>query len=190
MEKKVPQKLISSTMKKKGLSAAVVSVLIMGLVFVAAGIFWLIISGILESSGEEADFGQSRINLKISSVLIDSSSISIKVTRLTGLGNMSGINFVFSNGISSEIVRNISSLEELEEKTFNLSLSKLEYSNLRSVSVAPMIILPSGSERVGNILDTYLIITGNYNDGFSISDGEEDCITSADCLNDEERDSI
>jgi len=192
MTKREPKKLISSTMKKRGLSTMVVSVLIVGLVLVAVGIVWQIISGVLKSSQEDADFAQSKINLKISSVFVDSSSVLLKVNRLTGTGNMNGLNFVFSDGVSSEIIKNVSSFEELEEKTFYLVLEKLKYQNLRTVSIAPMIILSSGKERVGNILDTYNIKSGNYNRSFYdwSSAGEGECDLDTDCPAEEQGSSV
>jgi len=185
MARKRVCKLISSTGDKKGLSTMVVTVLIIGLVIVALGIVWQIVSGILKSSQEDVDFSQSKINLKISAVFVDSSSVLLKINRLTGPGDMNGLNFIFSDGVSSEIVRNISPLEELEEKTFSLVLDKLKYQNLKTVSIAPMVILSSGKERVGNILDTYTIKSGNYNESFyGPSPGAEECDLDTPCRSD------
>jgi hypothetical protein len=179
-------KLISSTMKKKGLSTVVVNVLMVGLILVAMGILWQIISGIMESSKEDAEFSQSKLSLKINSVFIDSSSVSLKISRLTGPGELEGLRFVFYDGISSELVENLTPLEELEQKTFYLALEKLRYSNLKTVSIAPIFILSSGNKRVGNILDTYTIRPENYNFSFYGDMGLSGfCESDANCSSDE-----
>lgn len=185
--------------KKRGLSTLVVTILIVSLVLVALGIVWQIVAGVLESSKEDVSFGQSKINLKLSSVFIESSLLSLKVSRLTGPGEMDGLKFIFSDGKNSEDIDETVPLEELEEKTFSLSLSKLDYEKLKTVSVAPMITLPSGKKRVGNILDTYTIRPENYDpedygdipleegEEESENGGEEDfCTTDLDCPYEEE----
>ena len=157
---------------KKGLSTIVITILVVSLALVAIGIVWQIISGILESSEEDTEFSQSRINMRLSSVFVEGSYVSLKVSRLTGPGDMRRVKFIFSDGRRSESVENTTSLEELEEKTFLLVLTSLDYSELKTISVAPMIRLSSGEIRIGNILDTYTIRAGNYNQSRKELDGQ------------------
>jgi len=150
-------------MNKRGLSTLVVTILVISLSIIAIGIIWQVISGILSSSKEDADFNNLRLNMRISSVFIGTSYVSLKVSRLTGVGDIEGLKFVFYDGVRSESIENLTSLEELEERTFRFVLTDLQYSELKKVSVAPIIALSSGKTRVGNVLDTYTIKSGNYN---------------------------
>jgi hypothetical protein len=174
--------------EKRGLSTMVVTILIVTLSLVAIAIVWQIISGILGSSEEDAEFAQSKFNMKIRSVSIGTSQVSLKVNRLTGPGNLEGIKFIFSDGQRTEGIENITSLEELEEKTFNLTLNNLAYSELKTVSIAAMIILSSGKKRIGNILDTYTIGAENYN--LNLSGGAQICSALIPCPADIEGSSI
>ncbi len=166
------------SMNKKGLSTLVITVIIVLMALVALGIVWAVISGVLQSSEEEVDFSQSKIRLDLKTVYINEPSISIKVNRLTGPGEMEGVRFIFSDGHDSESIENMTSMEELEEKTFYMALKSLSSSNLQTVSIAPLIVLSSGNIRIGNVLDTYKISSYNYN----LSSGDSDlCVRDADC---------
>lgn len=169
---------VSLSENKKGLAPLLISVLLVSLAVVAVGIVWVILSGVLKSSQEEVDFGQSKISLKLRTVHIESNLVSVKINRLNGLGEMDGIRFIFSDGKSSEFIENLTLMEELEEKTFYMSLTKLNSRDLQTVSIAPLLVLSSGNQRIGNILDTYKISSSNYNQSFY---DQQSCSSAENC---------
>jgi hypothetical protein len=65
------------------------------------------------------------------------------------------MNFVFSDGTNSEIIRENTTLQELEERSFTFTLTEISTNNLQTISVAPIFELSSGEESVGNVVDSF-----------------------------------
>jgi hypothetical protein len=143
-------------MEKRGLSTIVATLIIILLTLVAVGIVWVVINNLLKSGAQQIELGQSNIDLQIKKVEVagDNITVTIFVKRNAGQGNFTGINFIFSDGLNSEIVKKDTSLQQLEEKSFSFTLSNLNVSSLKTVSIAP-ILQSSGKETVGNIADSF-----------------------------------
>jgi parallel beta-helix repeat protein len=144
----------------KGLSTVVATLLIVLLVLVSIAVIWLVVKNVIQGGSEQVSLGKLTLNLEIKNIARDvgQNSMDVKIKRNVGDGDFSGLQFIVDNGKSTEIVIvSNSSLEELEEETYNLILnSSMNVSNLESVSVAPIFTLESGDEVVGSIEDTYI----------------------------------
>lgn len=143
----------------KGLSTIVATLLIILLTLVAVGIIWIVIKNVISNGSEQASLGKFTLNLEIKSISRDSNtnSMNVKIKRNTGEGEISGLAFIAYNGDGTEIVKieNVS-LNQLEEKTFEIDLSDLNVTNLEKVSIAPIFTLESGKQITGDIADTYV----------------------------------
>ena len=143
---------------QKGLSAIVATLIIILLVLVAAGIIWVVVRSIVQEGAEGIELGRFTLDLEIKRVQIENGDVTVVVVkRNPGQGNLIGMNFVFSDGINSEIIRKNTTLQELEEKSFTFTLTEITTDNLQTISVAPIFELSSGKESVGDIADSFEI---------------------------------
>ena len=106
---------------KRGISAVLVTVLIILISIVAVGIAWLTIRGGLEQTTEQAGTMQEclLLNLEIESAEFSAGSVAVRVHRATGQADLSGIRFL----VDGEIVEPAESEwpDELETKTYTLA---------------------------------------------------------------------
>jgi len=147
-------------MEKKGLSEIVSTLIIILLTLVAIGVIWVVVQNVLRSGAEQIEVGQYSLDLEIKSVQIEGEDVTIVVVkRNPGEGEFIGINFIFSNGTDSEIIRKDTTLNELDTKTFTLTLENIKTSTLTSVSVAPIYKTSSGKESQGSVADEFDVLS-------------------------------
>src|SRR3989344_5947807 len=161
--------------KKRGLSGVVTTLIIVLLVLVAVGIIWAVVKNVVQRGAEQVDLGQFTLDLQIKKDQVQN-------------GNFVGINFIFSDGQNSEIIRQNASLQELEEKSFTFTLTKISTNNLKTVSVAPIYQLDSGKETVENTVATFDVpksgtgtgaATGNFATlGYSVAGKKQYSVSS------------
>ena len=145
-----------SLKNRKGLSAIVATLIIILLVLVAAGIIWVVVRSLVQEGAEGIELGKFTLDLEIKRAQIGNGDVTVVVVRRNpGQGNYIGMNFVFSDGINSEIIRENTTLQELEERSFTFTLTEISTSNLKTISVAPIFELSSGKESVGDIADSF-----------------------------------
>ena len=167
-------------MEKRGLSSIVATLIIILLTLVAVGVIWVVVQNLLRSGAEQAELGTYTLDLEIKSVQVAGEDVTVVVKRNAGEGEFVGMNFVFSNGTDSEIIRENTSLNKLDTKTFTFILTKISTSTLKSVSVVPIYKTSSGKESSGNVADEFdvpknkslgtgdVVATGNFaKNGFS-----------------------
>ena len=141
---------------QKGLSAIVSTLIIILLVLVAVGIIWVVVRGIVQEGAEGIELGKLTLDLEIKAAQIENGDVTLVVVRRNpGEGNYIGMNFIFSDGTNSEIIREDTVLQELEEQTFTFTLTEISTYDLETISVAPIFELSSGKESVGNIADDF-----------------------------------
>ncbi len=141
---------------KRGLSAVVTTLVIILLVLVSTGIIWVVVRNVIESGSEQIELGQFTLDLEIKSVKIEGSDVTtVVVRRNPGEGNFIGINFIFSNGTDTEVIREDVVLNELNERSFTLTLTEISTANLKDVSVAPIYESASGKENEGDVADSF-----------------------------------
>jgi len=129
---------------QKGLSAIVSTLIIILLVLVAVGIMWVVVRGIVQEGAEGIELGKFTLDLEIKRAQIENGDVTVVVVRRNpGEGNYVGMNFIFSDGTNSEIIRNNTILQELEEKSFTFTLTEISTDNLKTISVAPIFELSS-----------------------------------------------
>src|SRR3989344_5227029 len=165
--------------RKRGLSGIVTTLIIILLVLVAVGVIWVVVKNLVQKGSEQVELGQFALDLQIKSAQVEDGNVTVVVVkRNPGEGEFVGMNFVFSDGQNSETIRQNISLQELEEKSFTFTLTKINTSNLKTVSVAPIYQLSSGKETVGNTVATFDVPrsgTGTGTGG-SVSGGNFDAL--------------
>ena len=144
---------------RRGLSAIVTTLLIILLSIVAIGAVWVVISNVIDEGSEDINLARFTLDIVIKSAYVDtadSNKIKVSVRRSVGKGDVKGLNFVFSDGSKSVVVRKDIVLNELDERTFEFTSAELEgigFGSGDTVSIAP-IFDSSGSEKTGEITDT------------------------------------
>jgi hypothetical protein len=146
-------------MNKKGLSTIVVTLIIILLSLVAVGIVWAVVSNILSGETHQIGFSQFTLSLKINNVYAEEGNLSVNVKRNAGAGELVKIKFILSDGSNSEAIEQNSNLSELETANFILVPHKLISTEIKTVSIVPILESDDGSEIEGNIADTYDIGT-------------------------------
>jgi len=141
---------------QKGLSAIVSTLIIILLVLVAAGVIWVIVRSLVQEGAEGIELGRLTLDLEIKAAQIENGDVTVVVVRRNpGEGNYVGMNFIFSDGTNSEIIRENTTLQELEEKSFTFTLTEVSTGNLETISVAPIFELSSGKESAGDVADSF-----------------------------------
>jgi cysteine-rich repeat protein len=164
----------------RGLSTIVATLLVILLTLVAVGIIWVVVKNVIQQGAEQVSLGKFTLNLEIKNVGIDPASpnyINVKIRRNPGAGDIAGLNFIIDDGDTTEVVKleNLS-LNELEERTINISLKSItNASKIQTVSVAPIFRLESGKEVTGDVKDEYTIPKSS---GTTVSTG---CLSGSEC---------
>lgn len=148
---------------KRGLSSIVITLIITLLALVAIGVVWVVIQNLLSTGSSGIGLAKFTVNLKITNAYEKEGNISVFVTRTVGAGNLNQIKFILSDNSNSEVITEDTAMQELESGTFSLRPSKLVATQILSVSVAPVIKMPDGTESLGDITDTYYLSTPSSN---------------------------
>jgi len=147
-------------MQKRGLSTIVITLILILVSLVSVGIVWVVVRNLIQTGTEGVSLGQFSLSAKIMGVIVDNSSnnITLTVKRNVGKGDLSGINFVFSNGTDTEIITRNVSLKELEQMKFDFHLN-FSVSEVVTVTLIPS-IRSGGNQILGNVLGIYNFKTG------------------------------
>lgn len=137
-------------LNKKGVSAVIGTVIMIGLVMLSALLVWGVVSQFAEESSEEISFGRISLNLDILNVKVNEGNLDVRVER-TGKGDLEGITFIIESGEEQEIFEIESNLSEFEKKTFSFELTEFLPENTDKVSVAP--ILSSGTSTIRDVYE-------------------------------------
>jgi hypothetical protein len=150
---------------KRGLSDVVSTLLIVLLVLISVGIVWVVINNFVKPESQ-IGLEQFTLNLAIENVLIEGENVVVTVKN-SGGGDFVGMNFVFSDNQNSEIIREDSTIDALNTKTFTFTLSEIDANNLKNIAVFPIFRLNSGDEISGNPSDIFEFNKGAKEDFIS-----------------------
>ena len=131
---------------------------------VAIGTLWAVVGSLISEGTGDIGLEQFTLDLSIKNAYIDTAdldNIKVRVRRNVGSGEITGIRFIFFNGVDSIAVSKETSLTELGEQTFSFTPIELEDINEGdSVSIAPLFESGSGKEKTGAVTDTEQIRSG------------------------------
>lgn len=143
---------------KRGLSAVVTTLLIILLALVAIGAIWVVVGSLISEGTGDIGLEQFTLDLSIKSAYVDAAdldNVKVRVRRNVGSGEVTGIRFIFFNGIDSTAVTKETSLTELDEEIFSFTPAELgDIDEGDSVSIAPVFETDSGKEKTGAVTDT------------------------------------
>jgi hypothetical protein len=173
---------------KKGLSSVLTTLIIILLSLVAIGIVWVIISNIISNSSGEIGIEKFSIDINFIKASINGDNVKMTVKRAVGIGNVSGVKFIISDGSESEDFTITQSLVELQEKTFTVILESLSPAEIKTASVAPIYIGSNRKEKLGDITDTYNFKSGDIINNQTDNETEEricipECTGTDNCVN-------
>ena len=144
----------------KGLSTIIATLLIVILVFVAVGILWVVVKNVLQSGAEQVSLGKFTLDLKVEKVQAVGNNLSVTIKRNVGSGEFVGLVFIVDDAQNSETFTENGSMNELEKRTFNLTLVNINPNRITKIKVAPIFTLSSGKQVTGDIKDIYEVPPG------------------------------
>jgi hypothetical protein len=161
-------------LNKRGLSAIIITLIIVGLSLVAVGIVWGVVSNLLQSSEEQttSQYDTLFLDMKVEKVQMGSDgTFYANIVRGAGGGEIHGINFVISDGDNSITLKKDIVLNQLETYNLKFRLDEINLSTVKEISISPVI----GSGQIGNIIDTFsvedsILYGGKSNPGNSCLD--------------------
>jgi len=159
---------------KRGLSTIVITLIIILISLVAVGVVWVVVKNVLNTGSKEVSLGEFTINLDIIRAYEQAGNISVNVKK-TGSGELTKIKFILSDGTNSETITQDASIGELEDQTFLIHPTEIAPTNVAKVSVAP-VFNSNGADNVGEITDTYNIISGGTAPEEGQGTGGENCV--------------
>lgn len=158
---------------KRGMSGIVTSILILVIGIMAVLLIWFIVRSILDNSGEGLDVSKITVMLDVlpQNTGIDKTNnlVYVNVKRKPGIGDMTGVKFVFeaktsSGSVYSRVIEKTAAdganLPELGQKRFqfnlvDLGMTETQLENeLEKVSVSPVIVIEE-KEYTLNPQDTF-----------------------------------
>jgi len=149
---------------KKGISNVLATILILLLVIAAIGAIYKIVTPIIkESSIIQTDTLTTDLEIR-QSVLVnygENYTLGVPVKRGFGDGNVTGIEFTFSNGTDNYIHQEQTDIQEGETKVFYIVIFKKDLINPEFVSAA-FIVEVKEKEFISEIKDTQEIIEEDF----------------------------
>jgi len=148
---------------KRSQANIITVVLIILIVLVSLIIVWNLIQPLIKRTTGDISLGRLTLDLEIDASqtqLGDTSTIA--VSRGSGKGNLTGIKFVFTNGVDDYVFTNdtVSDMPiELETKTYTIDLTG-NLAEVTGVQIYPIIKTEGGGSLIGGVY-------GSFGSGFS-----------------------
>ena len=148
-------------MNKKGISEIILTVTLILVGIIAVGIVSVSVGNFLEKKSEQISLGGLMVNFDIKSMnVLENGNVEVSVMRKAGSGDLSGINFIFSDGNGKKIIKKSTNIGELEQQTFVFSEEELSgISFVKDVSIAPVLKSDSGEDISNGIVETQKVTT-------------------------------
>ncbi len=157
-------------MNKRGISKIVVVVILIALVLVAIALIWVRIRNIILEGTSGVSLGRFTLGLEIRDAYVQGGNLVANIQRKVGKGDLTGIKFIFTDGVNIETATQSTDMEELEGEQFIIDVVELNPSDLTELSIAP-IYMSEGEETLGDIVDTYIIGSEKESSGPVCGDG-------------------
>ncbi len=135
----------------KGLSTIVATLLIILLTLVAVGIIWAVVSGVVESGGEQIDLNTKCVQESVTATSVSNSTatdFSVKLTRDGGNDEIGGVRMVFMNDSENTFISDREgTIEPLATVTQNVVILTTELLNPNTVSIAVYFLSEAGEKQ-------------------------------------------
>jgi len=156
---------------KSGLSAIVITLILILLSLVAIGIVWVVISRIISDASSDVGLEAFTLSLDITNAYEYNGNIVANLKRNVGEGEITKLTFLLYKDEETESHTVESSINQLESKKFTIPVSQFNSTDIDKIAVAPL-YLSSGEEKQGDILDSFTI-TKSYT-GLTPPDGGDE----------------
>ena len=134
-------------MNNKGLSQVVTTVVFISLALIAIGIVWAVVSGVVEGEAENTGIQNQclAVSLTIDRVACDADECDVQISRGAGGGEIDGLRVTLSNGISSESVDQLNSLDALGTTTVQVTSGTItDLTTVNNAKIAAYVVDSSG----------------------------------------------
>lgn len=141
---------------KKGLSTVITTLIIILLVFVAIGIIWVVVRGVIEEGAGEIEISSKCLNLDIRAIAVASTGANnydVTLKRSAGGDEIAGIRIVvFNDTQSSGVITSEGNIEPLDTVTRNINAGT---SNANKVEVTAYLKDGLGKEQLCSQTNTF-----------------------------------
>jgi len=123
-------------------------VLIILLVLAAIVVVWNVVYGLIKKSSEDVRIDTFQNTIEVSEVKFVDSFAQVRVKRLSGEANITGLKFIFydSSGASSIIERTDNMLGVLESKEYKINEREI---NLNEKKIVKVVVVPEFGKKLG-----------------------------------------
>jgi Concanavalin A-like lectin/glucanases superfamily len=144
---------------KKGLSAIIITVIMIGLVLAAIAIVWVVISGLLSDELGGITAGRSKVILSIDKVTVeDNGNVKVKVSRNAEEGDLTKVQLTFENDAETATYKEDMDIPSIGgAKTITVTRTSLDIGSFNKISVSPILELEDGDEKLYDETDSYVI---------------------------------
>lgn len=140
---------------KKGLSAIIVTLILILLAIVAVGVVWVVVSNVLESGEGRVNLGSACLEIDVEPTVATNSSnaiYSITMIRSAGGDEIAGVKVIISNATGSYVHTEVGNIEPLATKTIQITMPAGEVvTNANKVEVTPYFADASGNEQLCSV---------------------------------------
>ncbi len=151
-------------MERRGLSAIVVTIVLVLVVFIAIMIVFITVSPLFKKSDVDIVPFNTRLEIVREDLCVSGNFLKITVKRATGEESFQGVSIVFDNDSEQHNLLTLGNFASLEKKQIIVNLTN-NATNLpiitgwKKISVRPLIDFKPGKTVLGSLEDTY-VFTG------------------------------
>ena len=143
---------------KRGLSAIIVTLILILLAIVAVGVVWVVVNNVLESGEGRVNLGSACLEVDVEPTAATSSdgiTYSVTMTRSAGGDEIAGVKVIISNATGSYVHTELGNIAPLATKTIPITMTASEQSgivpNANKVEVTPYFTDASGNEQLCSV---------------------------------------
>ncbi len=141
---------------KRSQANIITVVLVILIVIVSLIIVWNLVQPLVKRTTGDISIGRLTLDLEIDASQTQLGNFStITIARGSGKGDLTGIKFVFTNGVNGYVFTNDTVvLKELETKTYGINLTG-NLVGVTGVQIYPIIETEAGNELIGGVYDSF-----------------------------------
>ena len=140
---------------KRGLSAIIVTLILILLAIVAVGVVWVVVNNVLESGEGRVNLGSACLEVDVEPTAATSSdgiTYSVTMTRSAGGDEIAGVKVIISNATGSYVHTELGNIAPLATKTIPITMPAGEVvANANKVEVIPYFTDASGNEQLCSV---------------------------------------
>lgn len=151
---------------KRGLSAIIVTLIMILLVIVASGLIWVVIRNVVGSGTEQISTGTACLNVNVEATKVTNStnglSYDVTLTRNAGGDTIGGVNLILTNatGTDSFVYDRSGNIPPLATETVTVDTTANAIFNANKVEVVVYFTDASGNDQACSVSSSFDFVSG------------------------------